>query len=100
MAMIVEYDGAVPSIEACRRKHGEDAIWDETDNLCLYVVHDFTDDENFEAVLAKNFLARQVKKGGVGHPDFVMARLREIEKVTGLLNQPGVDDILASEHWW
>lgn len=59
-------------------------------------------DRHFDAILAKNYLARAVadlvRDGAVsGHQGrWLVARLEEIEEHTGRANQPGVWDIFEN----
>lgn len=57
-------------------------------------------DEYFDAILAKNALARHIKRDeniSSGTKAWIIERLVEIEKVIGTSNQPDVMNIYVSE---
>ena len=56
--------------------------------------------KKFEAILAKNCIARDLKNfstDGVIHIDYCIERLKEIEAVIGVSNQPSVKSIIESD---
>jgi len=60
-------------------------------------------DKHWNAVLAKNLIARELKQyltreGGFLAVDYIMERLREIEAYIGTANLPSVDDELNSQY--
>jgi len=59
--------------------------------------------KQFEAVLAKNRIARAIKYSeikwlNIEKAEWLIDDLREIEKVIGSCNQPTVDEILKSKY--
>lgn len=57
-------------------------------------------EKHFDAILAKNYIARAIK----GDPayisvEYIMERLKEIEAYIGQGNQPSVADTFASEYY-
>ena len=66
------------------------------DNRDSYRYGKSNEDEVFEAVIAKNRIARSVRRGDV--PKWVGHELKIIENVIGELNLPDVTSILSSEY--
>jgi hypothetical protein len=60
--------------------------------------------KQFEAVLAKNRIARAIKYSeikwfNIEKAEWLISDLKEIEKVIGSCNQPTVDEIIKSDEY-
>lgn len=80
-------------VTECNNCDKHDACWNEEE----------TEEEiKFNAILSKNCIARKIKtykEDGDGYipADYIIERLKEIEKFLGTSNQPSVEGIIESK---